>query len=96
MDGKWGNGDERKQKLEKAGYDYSKVQAKVNELVAAKNSYKAKVKATSGLNCRSGAGSTYPVVKAYPYGTVVTITETSNNWGKTSDGWVSLEWVEKI
>ncbi len=57
---------------------------------------KAKVKATSGLNCRSGAGSTYPVVKAYPYGTVVTITETSNNWGKTSDGWVSLEWVEKI
>ncbi len=96
LDGKWGNGDERKQKLEKAGYDYSKVQAKVNELVAAKNSYKAKVKATSGLNCRSGAGSSYPVVKAYPYGTVLTITETSSGWGKTSDGWVSLEWVEKI
>ena len=35
-------------------------------------------------------------IKAYPYGTVITITETSNNWGKTSDGWVSLEWVEKI
>jgi len=30
--GKWGNGDERKQKLTKAGYDYAAVQAKVNEL----------------------------------------------------------------
>lgn len=30
--GKWGNGAERKQKLTKAGYNYSAVQAKVNEL----------------------------------------------------------------
>ncbi|MCX4254700.1 MAG: hypothetical protein OSJ63_05500, partial [Bacilli bacterium] len=29
----WGNGIERKQKLEKYGYNYSKVQAKVNELL---------------------------------------------------------------
>lgn len=33
IDGKWGNGDERKQRLTAAGYDYSAVQAKVNELV---------------------------------------------------------------
>lgn len=32
--GKWGNGEERKKKLIKAGYDYNKVQAKVNQLVA--------------------------------------------------------------
>lgn len=32
LDGKWGNGEKRKKKLEKAGYDYKKVQAKVNEL----------------------------------------------------------------
>ena len=32
--GKWAAGDERKQKLTAAGYDYSKVQAKVNELMA--------------------------------------------------------------
>ncbi len=31
--GKWGNGAERKEKLTKAGYDYSKVQGKVNELL---------------------------------------------------------------
>lgn len=31
--GKWGNGAERKAALEKAGYDYAKVQSKVNELM---------------------------------------------------------------
>jgi hypothetical protein len=31
--GKWGNGDARKTALEKAGYDYSEVQAKVNALL---------------------------------------------------------------
>lgn len=31
--GKWDNGSERKEKLEKAGYDYKKVQAKVNSLL---------------------------------------------------------------
>ena len=31
--GKWGNGSERKQLLSQAGYDYSKVQKKVNELL---------------------------------------------------------------
>lgn len=33
INGKWGNGDERKTALEKAGYNYSEVQAKVNELL---------------------------------------------------------------
>lgn len=32
LDGKWGNGDDRKKKLEAAGYNYSEVQKKVNEL----------------------------------------------------------------
>lgn len=35
LDGKWGNGDTRKKKLEAAGYDYAKVQAEVNKLAAA-------------------------------------------------------------
>lgn len=34
IQGNWGNGDERKQKLEAAGFDYNQVQAKVNELMA--------------------------------------------------------------
>lgn len=32
LDGKWGNGAERKKKLTEAGYDYNAVQAKVNKL----------------------------------------------------------------
>ena len=32
--GKWSAGDERKQKLTAVGYDYSKVQARVNELMS--------------------------------------------------------------
>lgn len=37
--GMWGNGEERKQKLESAGYDYNKVQKCVNELVALMQRY---------------------------------------------------------
>ena len=33
LDGKWGNGDDRKARLAAAGYDYSAVQAKVNEIL---------------------------------------------------------------
>lgn len=32
--GKWGNGADRKKRLTKAGYDYKKVQAKVNQLLS--------------------------------------------------------------
>ena len=32
--GKWGSGEERKQKLTKAGYDYNKVQTYVNKILA--------------------------------------------------------------
>ena len=31
--GDWGNGDERKRRLASAGYDYSAVQKRVNELL---------------------------------------------------------------
>ena len=36
IDGKWGNGEDRKTKLTKAGYDYKSVQAKVNKLLKTK------------------------------------------------------------
>lgn len=38
--GKWGTGSTRKKKLEAAGYNYSTVQAKVNELLSSKKSTK--------------------------------------------------------
>lgn len=36
INGKWGNGETRKKKLEKAGYNYKEVQKKVNELLKKK------------------------------------------------------------
>ena len=36
IDGKWGSGDARKKALTKAGYDYNKVQARVNEMLTPK------------------------------------------------------------
>ena len=36
IDGKWGTGAERKEKLTKAGYDYNAIQAEVNRLFAPK------------------------------------------------------------
>jgi hypothetical protein len=38
IDGKWGAGEERKNRLTNAGYDYYKVQVKVNEILKAKKS----------------------------------------------------------
>ena len=35
--GKWGNGDDRKNRLQNAGYNYSEVQAKVNEILNSGN-----------------------------------------------------------
>jgi GH25 family lysozyme M1 (1,4-beta-N-acetylmuramidase) len=37
INGKWGNGEERKKKLTSAGYDYSVVQARVNEILSGKS-----------------------------------------------------------
>ena len=34
IQGKWGNGDERKEKLAAAGYDYAAVQKRVNEMLS--------------------------------------------------------------
>ena len=33
IDGKWGNGKARKEKLKKAGYNYSTIQKLVNEMI---------------------------------------------------------------
>lgn len=38
INGKWGNGEDRKNRLKKAGYDYDAVQKKVNSLVSTKKS----------------------------------------------------------
>ena len=55
-----------------------------------------KVTAKRGLNFRKGPGTKYGTVMAYPYGSTLKITEETNGWGKTSKGWVKLEYTKKI
>lgn len=40
--GDWGNGDERKQRLEAAGYKYDEIQSRVNDILAGKEAAPAK------------------------------------------------------
>ena len=47
IDGKWGNGDDRKNRLTAAGYSYAAVQAKVNEILAGKSSTPASTPSTT-------------------------------------------------
>lgn len=97
INGQWGNGEERKQRLKAAGYDYDKVQDEVNKIYNqnTNKSYKVKVTANLGLNIRKGPSTNYNIVGAYTKGTVVTITETSSNWGKTNKGWICLDYTSK-
>lgn len=49
-----------------------------------------------GVNIRSGPDSGYGKVGAYSKGTVVTVLETQNGWGRTDKGWVCLEYLEPV
>lgn len=98
MAGLWGNGDDRKKRLQAAGYDYSAVQAEVNKLAGGgSKGYKVQVTA-SALNVRAGAGTSYKVVKVVRKGQTLTIVSEKSGWGKLSDGsgWVSLGYTKKV
>lgn len=53
IDGKWGNGDERVQRLKAAGYDPSAVQKKVNEILAPKPTKAEKIASLAKSYCGS-------------------------------------------
>ena len=55
IEGKWGNGQERKDKLTAAGYDYHTIQTKVNELLGASKSDLEKI-AREVINGKWGNG----------------------------------------
>lgn len=50
IQGKWGNGSERKQRLTKAGYNFSEVQKRVNEILGYSSNPKKTYKVVSGDN----------------------------------------------
>ena len=49
------------------------------------------------LNCRSGAGTNYPIVRQIHKGTVITIVATDGNWLQAKMGyWVHKNYMEYI
>lgn len=66
------------------------------EQAPANTSYRVKVIAKNGLNCRTAAGIGAPKVTAFCYGTELTVTKEQNGWGYVGKGWVSLTYVEKV
>ena len=71
LDGKWGNGEDRKKALTAAGYDYTAVQNKVNELVAGGNASDpgyteyTVVKGDTLSGIAAKYGTTYQALAAY-------------------------------
>lgn len=57
---------------------------------------KYKVTPSIGVNIRSGPGTSYGKVGAYPMGTVVDVLEVRDGWGRTDKGWVSLAYLEAV
>ena len=58
-----------------------------------KVNYQVRITANSGLNIRTGAGTSYPRIGGYAKGTIVTILAESNGFGKTNRGWISLNYT---
>ena len=57
--------------------------------------YQGQVNADDGLNCRTAPVSG-AVLKTYPDGTVLTITKEEGSWGYCGQGWVCLDYINKI
>ena len=49
---------------------------------------------TLGLNIRQEPNAESEIVGTYAEGTVVTILEVADNWGKTDQGWINLQFVK--
>lgn len=102
--GKWGNGTERQRRLTEAGYDYAKIQAKVNEILgkkpaASSDTFTGIVNTQkSRLNIRSGAGTNYPIIGTLAKGEKVKLKNGSSGWYKLADrnGYVSASYIKRV
>ena len=63
--GKWGNGEERKQRLTAAGYDYDAVQAIVNKLVQPQETVYTVKKGDTLSGIAAKYGTTYQKLAKY-------------------------------
>ena len=62
LEGKWGNGQERVNRLTNAGYDYQTVQKRVNELVAERDKPKYKTYVVRRGDTLSGIARRYNTI----------------------------------
>lgn len=60
------------------------------------NMGKYRVTPSIGLNARSGPGTSYAKIGAYPCGAVVAIQTIKDGWGQTDKGWVSMAYLEPV
>lgn len=86
----------------KEGYFVFDKDGKVVYPEAAFSPYLVRITAKSGLNVRSGPGTTYKIQQAIPYGGAYTIVDEDNGWGLLKayeagrNGWISLQYTERI
>ena len=71
------------------------INQKLNVPTEPFKAYQGQVNADVGLNCRTAPVSGN-VLKTFPNGTVLTITKEDGNWGYCGEGWVCLDYINKI
>lgn len=49
----------------------------------------------TALNVRAGIGTSYKIVRVLKKNMIVDVLDTSNGWGKISDGWISLKYAKE-
>lgn len=83
IDGKWGNGIERRNRLIEAGYNYNQIQSKVNELLGNNNT----------ISYRVVAGDTLSEI-AFRYNTTVNdiISLNKNKYPSISPNYIQVGW----
>lgn len=100
INGKWGNGNDRKNRLTKAGYDYAAIQSIVNQLVAKKPDTFTGIVNTikDPLRVREGAGTQFRILRLLPKGSKIELySDKFNGWYKLADnsGFVAANLITK-
>ena len=98
--GKWGNGDDRKNKLTEAGYSYDEVQKKVNEILGSQKpaqNPEYKVIARSGLNIRQEPNTKKDPIGVLSYDSKIRVVSINNGWASIEGGgYVSANYIRKV
>ena len=99
LDGKWGNGDKRREQLAAAGHDPKEVQRLVNALCGAGIRVQIVVKTT--LNIREKPDNKSNVLDIFGPGVIVYVEEVrpgpgASAWGRVGNGWVSMDYTREV